>query len=170
MRYRTNRGFSLLEVLIALLIFSLGLLGLASLMVLSVKTNHSAYLRTQASFLAEGMADRIRANTGQTNSYIGDYDASTVGTDSCQAATCSPAQLVTRDRAVWSQQLVDFLPNSSATIACDGDIIGTPATSGAATYNGLCTLTITWTESNLGVAQDATSRLADQTFAWVFQP
>ena len=47
-----RRGFTLLEVLIALLVFSLGLLGLAGLMVVSVKTNQSAYLRTQASFLA----------------------------------------------------------------------------------------------------------------------
>ena len=41
-------GFTLLEVLVAVLIFSLGLVGLAGLMVISVKTNQSAYLRTQA--------------------------------------------------------------------------------------------------------------------------
>ena len=46
------RGFTILEVLIALLVFSLGLLGMAGLLVISVKTNHSAYLRTQASFMA----------------------------------------------------------------------------------------------------------------------
>ncbi len=52
----------MLEVLIALLVFSLGLLGMAGLLIVSVKTNHSAYLRTQASFLAQSMADRMRAN------------------------------------------------------------------------------------------------------------
>ena len=57
-----HRGFTLLEVLIALLVFSLGLLGMAGLLIVSVKTNHSAYLRTQASFLAQSMADRMRSN------------------------------------------------------------------------------------------------------------
>ncbi len=57
-----RNGFTLLEVLIALLVFSFGLLGMAGLLAVSVQTNHSAYLRTQATFLAQGMADRMRAN------------------------------------------------------------------------------------------------------------
>ncbi|MDE1962228.1 MAG: type IV pilus modification protein PilV, partial [Xanthomonadaceae bacterium] len=57
-----SHGFTLLEVLIALLIFSLGVLGMAGLLAVSVRTNHSAYLRTQATFLAQSMADRMRAN------------------------------------------------------------------------------------------------------------
>ena len=62
MRNRSIRGFTLLEVLVAVLIFSLGLMGLAGLLAVSVKTNHAAYMRTQATFLAQGMADRMRAN------------------------------------------------------------------------------------------------------------
>ncbi len=65
--FKRNKGFTLLEVLIAVLIFSLGMLGSAGLMVLSVRTNHSAYLRTQASFLADSMVDRMRSNVGWTN-------------------------------------------------------------------------------------------------------
>ena len=78
---RHTNGFTLLEVLIALLIFSLGLMGLAGLLVVSVQTNHSAYLRTQASFLAQTMADRMRANIlGVWNSnYAGTFDSTTVG-------------------------------------------------------------------------------------------
>ena len=168
-RMRHVHGFSLLEVLIALLIFSLGLLGLAGLMVVSVKTNQSAYLRTQASFLAQSLADRMRANTGQIAAYTGDYDDSTTGGESCAAALCTPAELATRDRAVWSQQLVVSLPpNSSAKVACNGALVG--GVPGAATYNGLCTITITWNEATLARAEDAATTLEDQTFAWVFQP
>lgn len=166
MRNRVVRGFSLLEVLIALLVFSLGLLGLAGLMVLSVKTNHSAYLRTQASFLAQSMADRMRANTGQINAYNGTYDINTIGSGNCAGGICSPAELVTRDTQLWSNQLMQFLPGgASADIACNGATLGTP---GSGTYNGLCTMTITWSESTL--SRGSTGAPVDQTFAWVFQP
>ncbi len=170
MRPVAPRGFSLLEVLIALLIFSLGMLGLAGLMVVSVKTNQSAYQRTQASFLAQSMADRMRANTGQINDYIGDYDESTGVGAACDA--CPPIAMVERDRILWSQQLTTFLPNNAAAeIACDGETLGTPSTAGAATYDGLCTMTITWNEAALDVAENPADTLDNpQTFAWVFQP
>ena len=167
-RSARGRGFSLLEVLIALLIFSLGLLGLAGLMVVSVKTNHSAYLRTQASFLAQSMADRMRANIGQINDYAGDYDSSTTGGDTCEDSSCTPDELVARDKAVWSQQLVDSLPNPDATIACNGAPLGTAIHLGAAPYNGLCTFTINWSEATLD--RNGAGTPDPQTFAWVFQP
>jgi type IV pilus assembly protein PilV len=175
MNLRTNRGFTLLEVLIAVLIFSLGLMGMAGLMVVSVKTNHSAFLRTQASFLAQSMADRMRGNMGQIGAYVGSYSSSTIGSDPCpNGAACTPAQLVVRDRATWSRQLADSLPNATATVACDGGPMGTAIQAGAAPYGGLCTLLIQWDESSLlrgtqggaAVAADA----VPQTFAWVFQP
>ena len=164
-----RRGFTLLEVLIALLVFSLGLLGLAGLMVVSVKTNQSAYLRTQASFLAQGMADRMRANLGQINEYNGDYDASTAGSEACASTACDPAALVERDKAVWSTQLVQMLPSPTANINCTGSSLGGAAAAGAATYNGTCTFLIQWAEANLDRTSDATAP-PTQTFAWVFQP
>lgn len=174
-RQTCNRGFTLIEVMVALLIFSLGLMGMAGLMVLSVKTNHSAYLRTQASFLAQSLADRMRANMGLINSYNGAYSESTAGSDPCAGgAACTPAQLVTRDRAVWSRQLADSLPNATANVNCNGNVLGGVAHAGAAPYQGLCTLTIQWDEATLrrGVlsASPATAAADPQTFAWVFQP
>lgn len=162
------RGFSLLEVLIALLIFSLGLLGMAGLMVVSVKTNQSAYMRTQASFLAQSMSDRLRANLGQIPSYNGTYSEATAGADPCaNGAVCQPASLVARDRALWSRQLADSLPNAQATIQCAGAALGIGSQVGAAPYDGMCIFTIQWSEASL----DRNSNVpADQTFAWVFQP
>ena len=161
-----QRGFSLLEVLISILVFSIGLLGVAGLMVLSVRTNHSAFLRTQASFLAESMADRMRTNLGYVAQYNGDYDDSTRGAATCATAACTPIQLAAHDRAVWSQQLVDHLPAPTANIDCDDD----PPEAGYAgiqPYGGMCRMTITWTEADL--SRD-TGTPATQTFAWVFQP
>ena len=162
-----NRGFTLLEVMIALLIFSLGLLGMAGLMVVSVKTNQSAYLRTQASFLAQSMADRMRANLGQIGAYAITYPGST--TDPCAGgASCGPGSVATHDIAIWSGQLTDSLPNASAAITCDGTALGVGMQVGAAPYNGLCTFTIQWSEASLD--RTATGNPDLQTFAWVFQP
>jgi len=144
-------------------------------MVLSVKTNQSAFLRTQASFLAQSMADRIRSNIGLINDYNGTLDASTAGSDPCTGAVaCSPALMVTRDFAVWSQLLITSLPNPTATIACNGNVLGTALHVGVAPYAGQCTLTIQWDEATLArggrtaTPADAVPNL--QTFAWVFQP
>lgn len=58
---RKQTGSSLLEVLVAMVILAFGLLGLAGLQLNSVKSSHSAYLRSQATLLAYDMADRMRA-------------------------------------------------------------------------------------------------------------
>ncbi len=168
---RRPRGFTLLEVLIALLIFSLGLLGLAGLMVVSVKTNQSAYLRTQASFLAQSMADRMRANIAVIDDYEGDYDESSEGDAACVDSACTPAALAAHDRAVWSRQLVTLMPrNATASIRCDGATLGAPQTAGAATYDGLCMFIIEWTEAELESSDDPADLVKEQRFAWAFQP
>ena len=56
---QNNQGFTLIEVLVAVLVFSFGLLGIAGMMTISVKSNHNGYLRSQANFLAENMVDRM---------------------------------------------------------------------------------------------------------------
>ncbi len=164
---QVERGFTLLEVLIALLIFSLGLLGMAGLMVLSVKTNQSAFLRTQATFLAQSMMDRMRANLGEIPTYAISYPAT--GSDPCAAgAACTPADIAAHDIALWSTQLTDSLPNAVAQIDCNGARLGVGIQIGAAPYNGQCTMTIQWSESALD--RDSAGTPATQTFAWVFQP
>lgn len=164
---RLDQGFTLLEVLIALLIFSLGLLGMAGLMVLSVRTNQSAYLRTQASFLAQSMIDRIRANLGQIDTYATSYPIT--GSDPCASgAVCSPADIATHDAVLWSTQLSDSLPNASAEIQCDGALLGVGTQVGIAPLDGQCTMTIQWSESSLDRSSSAAPDT--QTFAWVFQP
>jgi type IV pilus assembly protein PilV len=166
---RGERGFTLIEVLIAILVFSIGLIGLAGMMVVSVKTNHSAYLRTQAGHLAQAMADRIRSNLGQVNAYIGVYDPNTPPTNPCAAASiaCPPAAIVTRDLSVWLGQVDALLPNAQAEIACNGASLGFGAQIGAAPYDGQCTIWLRWDESSLREAATTPDR---QEFAWVFQP
>lgn len=65
---KKHDGFTLIEVLVALVVLSIGLLGMAALHIDGVRTSHAALQRTQAVNLAADMADRIRANP------LGDYN------------------------------------------------------------------------------------------------
>jgi type IV pilus assembly protein PilV len=165
------RGFTLLELLIALLIFSLGMIGMAGLTMLSIKTKHSAYLRTQASFIAQAMTERMRANIlgvwggGYNGSYSG-IPGTTI--PACNnGGGCNPAAVAARDQAAFTAALAQFLPNSSAIITCKTN------TAPSATdllsrrpYDGICSMSITWDESSMTQGGD----VAPYTLHWVFQP
>jgi type IV pilus assembly protein PilV len=166
-----QRGVSLIEVMMAVLIFSIGLIGLAGLMVMSTRSNHAAYLRTQVIFLANNMADRMSANPtavwkGTYNATNYPVSASTAGNNDCSSA-CNPVDLAQADQRKWSSQLKTFLPSPQATIACGGvTSAGYDPTSQInfrPPYGGGCKMTIKWTE------RDNPSS-PTQTFAWEFQP
>ena len=99
-------GFSLIEVLAALAIFSIGLLGLAGLQLNAMKSNQDAYINTVASLQAMDAGERLRANP--TGVDAGDYDLlSSTGTSDpgCidDPAGCSAAQLAQYDYWIWNQ-------------------------------------------------------------------
>jgi type IV pilus assembly protein PilV len=180
----SQRGFSMLEVLIAVLVFSLGIIGLAGLLIFAIQSNHVAYLRTQATFLAHNMADRMSANpaglwgNGGNSFYNGSYPVS-ASTASC-AAGCDPQQLADYDKAQWSTQLTTFLPNAHGNINCITNGIAYTPTAAQIDmrppYAGTCTMTLTWNEA--GSARGANQASTDVTklgqkphrFEWVFQP
>jgi type IV pilus assembly protein PilV len=170
-----QRGVSLIEVMMSVLIFSIGLIGLAGLMVMSTRSNHSAYLRTQVTFLANNMADRMSANPEavwkeryDSNAYP--VAAATVGCGS--GAACTPAELAVHDQRLWSNQLRTFLPNPVAKIDCSGlTAAGYDPTSQLAMrppYGGSCKMTVQWSEQGTGDRDHRDSAI--QTFAWEFQP
>jgi type IV pilus assembly protein PilV len=125
-----NSGFTLIEVLIAALILSVGLLGLAGLQAASIKNNLSAYNRSQATQLAYDMADRMRANKNAsldpaTGNVIeaGAYLTATMALatakaqESCAAVTgCSGAQMAENDLFQWNAALTGTLPSGTGTI------------------------------------------------------
>ena len=116
---RTARGFSLIEVLIALIIMSVGMLGIASLYVHSMQAGRTSLFRHNAVTLAGDVADRMRANPTGANAYTG------AGADnSCiaQGTNCSNVQMAAQDILGWDQQAVDTLPNGDVTIAFDNTV------------------------------------------------
>lgn len=169
---RSNRGISLVEVLVAVLVFSVGLIGLAGLTLVSQRTNHSAYLRTQASFLAQSMADRMRGNIGGVwqNLYNKTYPETGTPPACASGSACGITALANRDRLAWSAQLTSLLPAPTATITCtrlSGMSVPANLQAGGAPYDGLCTFVMSWSEASLDREATATSQ---QTFSWVFQP
>lgn len=111
-------GFTLLEVMVAMVIFSIGLLGLAGMQAQSVQFSHSAYLRSQATFYAYDILEKMRANrvVASTNSY--DTILTDAGTDnSCydDLGNCSATQLAAHDIFDW-KQLLATLPSGNGTV------------------------------------------------------
>lgn len=172
----SQRGVSLIEVLVAVLIFSVGLVGLAGLLIMATRSNQAAYLRTQVTFLAHNMADRMGANPmavwdGSYNS--SSYPVATTVTTACGSASpCKPDDLATHDMQRWSSQLAAFLPNPKAAINCSAANAGFAPTTAQYSmrppYGGSCTMTIQWIER--GAGDKANSAGVAQTFAWEFQP
>lgn len=142
--FRSRSGYSLIEVLVALLVLSIGMLGVGGMMLGSLKDTRGAYNRTKAIALAWDMVERIRANAAAGNAYEADEGA--VGADGgCFAThannapqTCLPDVLAAHDIFTWKNALVDKergLPEGKGSIDHDD-------TTEPATY----TITVEWTE------------------------
>lgn len=119
------RGFSLLEILIAVLVLSVGVLGLAGLQVLGLKEGQTSYQRSQAILLAYEMADRIRANrvAAAAGNYVlsASTGAAAAATDCKSSSTiCSFAEMAAYDLRDWDQRVRNGLPTGRASIACIG--------------------------------------------------
>ena len=108
MTLNNTKGFSLVEVLIALIIMSVGMLGIAGLYVHSMQAGRTSMLRHQAVTLAGDIADRIRANP--TAGYA--YEAAAGADNGCVAtgATCDAEQMAAHDIGLWQAQAASFLP------------------------------------------------------------
>jgi len=115
-----QRGFSLVEVLIALVIMSVGMLGIAGLFVQSMQAGRTSMFRHHAVTLAGDVADRIRANPTAGAVYMGGgVDAGCVA----QGVDCSEPEMATHDIFLWAQQATDTLPNGQIEITFDGAVL-----------------------------------------------
>ncbi|CAH1903696.1 Type IV pilus assembly protein PilV [Candidatus Nitrotoga sp. HW29] len=150
---KTQSGFTLLEILVAIVVLSLGLLGLAGLQAASLNNNQTAYYRGIATQQAYDIADRLRANLAGAGSLHGySYNNLTaglpVGNPDCFATSCTPENMAIFDHRQWNTANATLLPNGNGTVVCaDG-----PAAAGctAATGNWVFNITVMWTEKGAG--------------------
>jgi type IV pilus assembly protein PilV len=155
-----HHGFTMIEVMVALVVMSIGLLGIAKMQALSVSSTSTSRLRSLAAYEAAGMAAAMRANRAYWSAAslakpIGVSGGSASSTDSTLSsaittvglgsvdycvsgggAPCKPVTMAANDLQSWAAELNTLLPNSSATITCP--TLTVPPT---------CTIQITWDEN-----------------------
>ena len=104
-----QNGFTLVEVLVALVIMTVGMLGVAVLFVEGLRMNRTSIYRTTAVSLAADMAERIRANDQAMVAYAG---AGPGANNNCVhgPGTCTRQQLAADDWFRWNQMLTSSLP------------------------------------------------------------
>jgi len=152
-----SRGFSLIEVMVALIIISVGLLGIVKMQALALSSTGTARLRSLASIEAASLAsvmhsDRAYWAAGSSSVTVTGTaisDAALAATHSCtgsagtRPAPCTPTQMAAEDLQLWAKAMQALLPNDSATITCV-QAAGTPVT---------CAIAITWAEHTVNVNQ-----------------
>ena len=117
---KSTKGFTLLEVMIALVISAVSLLGLASLQAQSLSFNNTAFIRSQATYFAYDILEKMRMNKTAANA--GSYDllitdvpnsATCYGT----GATCSQADFAAADKFEWHNLVTAALPGGLSSIS-----------------------------------------------------
>jgi type IV pilus assembly protein PilV len=178
---KTHTGFTLIEVLIAMLLLAVGLLGLAALQTSTLRSNLAAYNHGQATQLLYDMADRMRANnckpkltatppftcnyptyasaanayiTSNTNTYAQGKTLNSACTTAGSTA-CTPTILAGNDLIEWNNAIVATLPMGRGSIT---------STDNPATENSVFVLSVTWDDDRSG-AVDAN----DPTFTMSLQ-
>jgi type IV pilus assembly protein PilV len=131
-----QRGFGLIEALVALVVVSVGMIGIAALYGQGLGAGRTAVYRTQAVNLAADMADRIRVNRRGDSDYGG-----AAADNSCDPGgdtNCTPAEMAAHDLFTWQAQVAALLPGGVGAVQYVGT---TPPT---------YTIQVTWQEVGLG--------------------
>jgi type IV pilus assembly protein PilV len=179
------RGFSLIEVMVAVIVICVGMLGIAKMQALSVSNTTTARLRSLAAIEAASIASAMHSNRQYwANTVVLPFnftlnagvvasseaalatqtatDQATVPDNVCFGVQCTALQLAAFDVARWSTNLTGLLPNPTANIVC-------PATPGVAAPPS-CTITISWNERSVAINQQETVALALPTYTLYVEP
>lgn len=138
---KSQRGITMVEVLVAMLIFAIGLLGVAGMQSLALKSTDNSNTRSLVNIHAYEIVERMRANMAAVQD--GQYDSITAvsGATNC-LPSCSQAELAAWDSDEWLQNLQADIPSATGSVSY---------------ANGIATVTINWTERTLGTDAQAQS-------------
>ena len=116
--FRRNRGFTLVEAMVALIVLSVGLLGIAALYVETLRANRTSLYRTQAVNMATDIGDRMRSNRNPAAAYA------------C-GSPCDPTAggnaIAIADLTDWMNQIAAQLPGGTADVTYTAPTATTPA-------------------------------------------
>ncbi|MEQ8408573.1 MAG: type IV pilus modification protein PilV [Gammaproteobacteria bacterium] len=151
-----QRGATLIEVLVSLIILAGGVLGVSALLTTGLRVNMASYLRTQAVVYSQDLTERMRANAAGVQA--GDYDNPVAAlTANClQPAGCSAAQMAAHDVSEWTTLLATNLPAGTGLVCIDSDPTGaTPAAPGCDGVGEIHAIHIWWDDDRDGVAEQS---------------
>jgi len=149
---RAVRGFSLIEVLIAVLVVAIGLLGFAKMQALAVGSTRSSGTRAIVALQTSALAAAMRANEAYWAAGLAPATFTVNGavlSDStlngfavnCTSGACTPAQMAAFDLKNWGTSLLALFPSSGGTVSCS-TVVGSPVT---------CTITVSWSEKTVAI-------------------
>ena len=122
MPLKIQSGFTLIEVLVALVIVAIGLLGLANLQTIGLQNNHSADLMSRAMWFTNDIIDKARSNISQNQSFYRDIYSDTT-TYNCNSNITQDQNdpKVKQDRQEWVDTVCRELPNARITLCTSSD-------------------------------------------------
>ncbi len=180
-----SRGFSLVEVMVAVIVICVGMLGIAKMEALSVSNTTTARLRSLAAIEAASLAAAMHSNRQYWANTVLPFNAAlnagpaiissdgalqaqatidlaTIPDNVCLGLQCTALQLAAFDIARWSTNLTGLLPNPTANVNCPA-LPGTNAPPS-------CTITISWGEKSVAINQQETVALALPTYTLYVEP
>ncbi|GAB4193365.1 MAG: hypothetical protein Tsb002_23830 [Wenzhouxiangellaceae bacterium] len=167
MQYSRSKtaGYTLVEVMVAVLVLSIGLAALGLLQVSTVQNTYNSNNRAMAVMAAEAMADRVRANiTGYEFGAYANLTAPGAAVACTPGAPCDPIAIAQAEYANWNQELAVNLPQGAGVLCMDGDDgdindgePGAPACGGGANV-----IKVFWRESSSGAGANANEQVENQ--------
>ncbi|MFZ6862748.1 type IV pilus modification protein PilV [Undibacterium sp. Ji67W] len=169
-----QKGFTLFEVVVAMIVCGIGLLGLAKMAALAVSTTQNAGSRSLIAVQMESLASMMHANRSfwQSGQILKFSATGTTVTDSKGILTgsypagcltvCTPAQLAAFNVNTWVNDMNNQFPSYTATVNCSAP--GTTVISGSAVAATAidCSINVTWTEKQVAVNANAATGSAAQ--------
>jgi type IV pilus assembly protein PilV len=163
-----QNGFSLVEVMVAVLVISIGLLGIAKMQALALSSTGNSRLRALSAIQAASLASAIRANRDywstsatlnndltvvvQGNAVAASTDAALLiaNLPGCvQGSRCTPTQMAAADLRGWASDLNSLMPNALGTVLCTMPTPTPPLLTSPVT----CHIDIAWTENQVAANQ-----------------
>ena len=101
-----QRGLSLIELMVSLVILVVGLVGIFNLHLISKRGSFEAFQQTQAAYLANDIVNRMKLNRSELSSYAGTYSGVRTAVKSCETNICTTSETLSWDQYQWDQPLI----------------------------------------------------------------
>lgn len=113
-----QKGIGMTEILVAMLLLGIGVIGFSGLQVRAISATHDAFFRTQASAIARDLSERMRLNSTALAVYRNNvlWGSPTTARDACEVGTCTAIQMAGYDIANVANMAATTLPNGQVNV------------------------------------------------------